>query len=435
MDKGQVTVFIIIGLLVVVSFAMTVYVGSKMRQGLAQKEVQVQSEKRGVEPMKEYISSCLNLAVTQGLRLAGAQGGVIYASQGGISQDPKEGEFISMVVPDVTDLGMLKIPYVIVPPQGDVGTLFYSQPPTYPFDSFPYGDGKLLFTGYYGVSRFPPLYKLSPQGEQVPGSLQESLEHFIGQKTASCVNWQAFEEKGYELVLGAANASLVFAEKQDQFVGEQFIAVELSYPVEVTTPGRDKVLLKEFSTKVNVRLATMYYTVKQLIDADVTDVSYVSAAPQGFQVARQAQGSDSIILVNDTLSNVGGKPFEFVLARKDRIPALWRIDLSPFEKVMFHVTDEGRGAKFIVEGNKLLVKDPCPDTEFDPVIELNASDPDEDVVSFAVTVAGSQNNEIPRSAIGQGTTLTVFAKDSIVQGNDGFDYQMIPLKVALCVKH
>lgn len=435
MRKGQITIFIIIGVLVLIAFSIAIYVGTKMKQRVEVKQTTQTVEKLGIQPIQDYITTCLSLATTEGLFLIGRQGGVIYQSQGGTTPEPLPETFVTYTDPDRTE--QLKVQYLILPPEGNVGTLFFSEPPEYPYPEFPYppGEATPLFKGYYGENKMPPLYTISGQtGERVSNSIQENLETFIAKKTANCVDWKTFEEKGYTITSGNATASLIFAEKQEQFAGEQYITIELDWPVEISTPGGDKALLTDFAIKAQVRLATIYYTVKQMVDSDVTDISYIPQNIGAFSVSIVPYGEDSFVAVKDAQSIVANKPFEFWIPRKNRRPALWRIDTEPLEDVTFHVTPEGRGTTVSVQDNVLVFNDPCQEAGVQNpyLIQLNASDPDEDKVTYTVHLPESSNNEIPQDAVNFAYSITVFAKDRSAHTNDWFDSQEIPIQVTIC---
>ncbi len=433
--KGQITVFIIIGLLVVIAFGITLYAGSKMRQTTQAKETQQQMQQLGIQPIQEYITTCLTLAASQGLALIGRQGGAIYQSQGGLTPDFKEGDNYAKYTDP--ELGTLNVPYLIMPPEGNVDTLFYSEPPLYPFETFPHipGQTEPLFTGYYGTSKLPTLYKTSAQtGEKVQGSIQESLEEYIAKQTPQCTDWKTFDEKGYKITAKTPTASLIFATKQEQFAGEQYIGVELLWPIEITTPTGDKSILKDFAIKIPVRLATIYYTTKRIIDTDVTDISYAPENTEAFTIITVPYEEDSIIIAKDAQSTIENKQAEFWMPRKNRRPALWQINTEPLQQITFHVTPEGRGAK-ITAGEKISIDDPCQEegTPNPYELEINATDPDENEIIYDVYIPESTNNELPLDATErEDYSITIYAKDKSDNPRTWFDSQTIPIKVALC---
>lgn len=422
MRRAQVTVFIIIGILVVIAFAIALYAGSRLGLG-GQRGVE---DKLGVREIDDAVTTCLELSLGEGLKTLGAQGGFIFKEQGGV-HDAQE----SFGLPSAS--GKVEVPFVIVPPQGNVGNLFFADIPKYPFEGFPFppNEKKPFLTGYYGISLLPPLYKITEAQEVVAGSIQETLEKFVAKKTVECVDWAGFQRKGFDVTVGSADVSLLFAQRQDQFIGEQFVTAALFWPLEVTTPGREKAQLKEFSTRVSVRLASIYYMTKAIVDGDVTDVSYFPQASGGMNVSVERFAQASIIRLKDPQSVVQNAPFEFVIARKNRLPGLWQIDAAPLENVVFHVTPEHDGTRVRVDGKFLRFQDPCqdPDVPNPFVIELTASDPDEDEASFAVEVQGAFEPELKE--IGE-RIVRVFAKDESGGPLGQFDRQELKVQVALC---
>ena len=151
--KAQISVFMIIGILVIIAFGITLYVGGKLRDRIETKPTQQRLEQLGAQPLNDYISTCLSLAASDGLSLIGKQGGIIYNSQGGITPDIEEGIGTTHIKYDDEKLRILTVPFNILPPTGNVGELFYSTPPLYPFETFPYipidNGKKTLFPKYY----------------------------------------------------------------------------------------------------------------------------------------------------------------------------------------------------------------------------------------------------------------------------------------------
>lgn len=442
--KAQITVFIIIGLLIVIAFGIAIYVGANLQKRIQKEPSQQRLEQLGVQPVYDYIVTCLNLAANEGVALLGKQGGLLYKSQDGVTADylleDKNKFFVEYA--DIAYLKKLQVQYDVIPPSGSVcqdvtkpeTCSFFSEPPKYPFEGFP-GNPPLFF-GYYGESRLPSLYRgINPDTKlPVTDSIQESLESFIAKRTVACADFKSFENR-FSITAGNAVAKLLFAETVGQFVGEQNINVELEWPVEVTTPG-GKTLLDRFAVKMPVRLATDYFFAKSIIDSDVTNTSYKPLPVDAFEVETIPMGSDSMVIVRDKQSVVQGKPFEFWIARKNRIPALWDIDTAPVSAVQFHVSENKNAKVSIVridgENAQLEIDDPCQaDGVQNPfVIKLRASDPDENDVKFDVHIPASSTNEIPSDAANNPFEITVFAKDNSVQ--ETWDSQAIPLKVVLC---
>ncbi len=426
--RAQITLFIIIGILIVIAFGIAIYIGTAMSKRIQTAETTQHVEQ--IQPIQDYVTSCLDLATKEGLKLIGRQAGVLYQSQGGATPDYIEGEGTQYTTYTDAELGTLKTPFLILPPDGTVGTLFYSDPPKYPFENFPYAGEELIFNGYYGTSQLPPLYKTSVEGEKVENSVQQNLETFIAKRTTQCADWQQFEKQGFRITTGPATASLIFAQKQEQFAGEQYVNIELNWPIEITTPAGDKTKLENFAVREDTRLATIYYTVKTIIDGDATDVSYSPQGSGAITTTTIPQEENTIVITRDEQSLIDNKPFEFWIPRKNRRPALWQVE--QINKV-FHVTPEGRGTEIRIIGNELQFNDPCPEGENPHTVQLNSSEPDEQEIVYGLYIPGSATSEIPQDAATFGAfSITVFSKDKSQNSNDWFDSQEIPLTVTIC---
>ena len=415
--KGQITLFIIIGVVVLVAFGLTFYVVSQTTKGVKGRPAEQVLEQTIIKPIDDYITTCLTLAANEGLELLGKQGGWLYQSE--VVPEPAEGNYVVY--------NEYKVRYAVVPPEGNVGKIFYSQPPEYPFPGFPWISGKdePHFYGYYGVSKLPALYKKNQTGGPITGSIQEMLERFVEKSVVECADWKGFEAQELSFRTGNPSAELLFAETREALGTEQFISFKLNWTVEISSPTGEKTTLKEFSAKLPVRLARVYFAAKNLIDSDVTDTSFEPSSTE-FVVSTFPAGEDdkdSIVILEHPYSTIAGKPYEFRIARKNRRPALWQIDESEFDRA-FHIAED-RTTTFDVVDNNLLVNDPCDD---DLVVELNASDPDNNEIVFAV-----DKDEIPKGITpGMPFAIRVYARDA--QDSASEDYQEIALgRIAICV--
>lgn len=380
--RGQIAIFIILGILALLALSFTLYAAGTFKKTVLKSKV-------GVDAVTDLVSSCLFTVGEEALLALGASGFRSVNQSSGNA---------------------------IIAPDGTVGERS-SSIPEYPFPGFPYTNGSLLFTGYYGVSLLPQLYGPSQ-------SVEHMLNLFIEENIVSCANWQSFLEAS--VTAGAPHAQLVIARSLEDFEHEDSITLQLDWPMNVSS--KDQIVyLERFTARLPVRLATVYYLAKGIVDADVSDISYVPIVPSGFVLEKKRSENKkvSVLGVNDLRSLVRNAPFEITLARQNRHPALWQINDSLFGQL--HVTLEGKGALFSVEENALVISDPCPDGPNPVMVQLNASDPDEDTVSFRVDLPMSSDNRLPKSAIGVQYSFTVYASDGSLD-----DFQKIPLEVALC---
>lgn len=431
MKQGQLTVFIIIGILVVISFGITIYIGQTMRQPTQQAETQQRQEQLNIQPLNEYVTSCLDLASAEALDLVGKQGGVLYKSQGGITPNKKPTD--DFFTYEDEEYGQLNVSYLIIPSEGDIPDFFYTEPPRYPFDGFPYGPtNQPIFTGYYGINKLPPLYKTSPETNQtVNGSIQETLEQAIAKQTTTCADFLPFKQQGYTMETKQATAELIFATRPQQFRGEQQLTITLNWPLTITSPDGTVTSHDTFTTKQPLRLATVYYTVKSLIDSDVSDISYTPQAPTGFTIETIRQADNSFLILADTESTLHDHDYEFWIPRKNRRPALWHIQTEPLR---LHVA-ESRTTELSTSSEQLIINDPCPEPTARNTIPLQASDPDENTIRYEVDVPQSTTNAIPPAAAGvPNYYITIYAKDQSTNPQSWFDSQQLPVQVSPCIE-
>jgi len=74
--RGQVTVFIIVGLIILISVGTTVYIANKSKR--IKEHVDISKE---VEPIVNYIEDCISDIAADGVTVLGAQGGYIYVPE------------------------------------------------------------------------------------------------------------------------------------------------------------------------------------------------------------------------------------------------------------------------------------------------------------------------------------------------------------------
>lgn len=412
MKHGQLTLYIIIGLLVLIAFSITLYVGSTITPKITPTPPPTNS-------INDYITTCLTLTAAEGLNLLGKQGGRLYPEQNGTSQ-------ANTTITYQDDVHTYRIAPLITPPQGTIGQdncaqahtcLFYSQPPHYPFEQFPYQDHALTFNGYYGTSTLPPLHAPNPR------SIQHTLEQYIAGHIRECADFTPFTDNGYTISADNPTATLLISPAPQR---DAYTTAQLSWHVTATNPHGDTTTYTDYTAKIPVRLTTIYATASTIIDHDITNITYQPHAPPPFTVTTTPHQDNSIIILTDNNSILNGDPYQFWIYRQNRRPALWHI---PSALPTFHITPEGRGATITINGNKLIILDPCqePGTSNPTIIELNATDPDEDAAVFEAST-----NELPRKALTTDYHLTITAKDGSTNTQGWFDYQELPLTAALC---
>lgn len=396
--KAQVTMFIIIGLFILVSFGLLMYFLFYQEVSKTVNNVPEQSFKRAVvESARSYINNCLAETSGQALEFLGKQGGRLYESQGSTANDPIE--FISYEG--------LKVSYSILPPAGSVGD-YTSVAPDYPWVGFPWitedGKEKEWLYGFYGLPEFPPLYEFSQN------SVQQMLEKYIETNMPKCVDWSFF--KGLSFDAGLPKAKMIIAKSLSQLYTEEFISFSLDWSVTIIDADGSKTELKDFVANYPISFGKIYYNAKSLIDSDVSDVSFDPFNYAGFDVSvvRDANSlHDDIIVFTDRKSKLIGKPFSFWIARKNRVPALVFINESVYQNRGYCL-----GTRFSIDGNILRA------SAGQLAYPLRAFDPDEDSVHFSLA---PERPELISSPM----TFRVIASDQALE-----DYQYISVQGVSC---
>jgi hypothetical protein len=371
--KSQVTVFIIIAIVIIVMFGVGYYVMIARITEKGEEQIlrqQISAEK--IDPLKDYITSCFNLAAADGLELLGKQGGYIYKSQGGTIDDP----FESQVGQEYIEYEQTKVHYGIYAPISNVGMIFFAKAPDYPWETFPKVYHPVTdelvyeakFDGYYGRNKIPPFEK--PKDD----SIQEQLEVFTTASTLSCIDWAAFEQQGLDIKPEEPNVSVTFTEADVTFT--------LNWPIEITDRGTGAVTdINEFAVVYPVRLRKMYDFAVMIMDNDVGDITYniVRTSLDGLTkstVFPNVFGRDDMIIISDDESRIIDREYEFRFMRKNRAPALYYID--PETDLRGPICVESL-VQF-VEPNRINVVDSCDVKSFE--FNLTAIDPDEDEIEF-----------------------------------------------------
>ena len=425
MRNGQITIFMIIGIIIILGAGLLIYMASLKPEKAGAETVAGQTLRQSaVQPVKDYVNSCLDVVASDALILVGLQGGRIYVSQGGMTPDPGSAQ-VGQTYLDYDDL---KLSYLILAPQGDVGDLFFSDAPKYPWPSFPYdASGNVSELGFYGLSLLPPLYK-----KLGPGSIQKQLESYIENNIGQCTDWSD-KFPGFEITTGVPNASMILAENLTHLKHEEYISFVLHWPVQITEETSNaKIILDQFSVNYPVAFGRIYYDVKDILRQETENINYQPETSDNYFITinRDVSASDDVLVYQDKRYKLKGKPYEFRIAVKNRVPALYLIDQHAIEQ--FAYCSGEIIVKFALDNNKLIA---VPDLEDDDLFPLNltAIDPDGDIIAFRLKPEQPKVDEHAVASYAAqpdkgGLLFTVYASDDALE-----DYQKIRIIPKGCV--
>jgi len=197
--KGQVTAFIIVGIILLISVSAVIYIRGRIvkKEGIEL----VTAPRVSVEfmPVNNFVRSCINRLTEDGLKLAEERGGYIYQEGLEISYfNPTEGSALEFF----PDSGII-VPY------------------------WHYMESPNTCTNCRFEAGMPPLCKSTGACIYAgDGSVEEQLERYIKENFRDCMADFNVEQLGYEITELGEIAPRVT-------IGDRNVVVNLMYPIEV----------------------------------------------------------------------------------------------------------------------------------------------------------------------------------------------------------
>lgn len=355
--RSQVAMLMILGLVIFIVISLVLYLSKSAVRKQGQQSIKsVQEAALEMQPIKEYAVKCLDKLSKDAVLLLGRQAGYIYASQGGLLvdyQDTDEGLFF------VSHNGF-KVAYNILPPKFTIPP-YASEAPDYPWKTFPYrtsASNAEIFDGFFGISNIPPL-----NSSEGPNSIQAQIESFVDSNLANCIDSGIFANQGLDIQMQKPKTSVI--------IGSSNIAVASSMQISISNPKTKEVAeLNEFSTTLDIGMRDIYFFAKDLIENDIKNIKFNMSDARNnkeslsIEIIWDAFSKDDVVIVTDKKSLVSGNPYNYVFARKNRMPALFYIRNA--ELKFPH--------NFKINQSQLLKN-----------YEMKAEDPDEDAYTFSIT--------------------------------------------------
>lgn len=384
MKKGQVTMFIILGIVILFFFLMAINKSNLEKQKLldfAEEEIKSIMESNTI---KNYINLCIEREAKTAFTLVGLQGGYIYKSQGGIAEIDQSliRDYIGSNIPYSLYYNQSKNSTYISPPppmypsHNDSGRVINSSGdliwPGYPDSTITKTiiDNSLVkpetFIYYLGDNKLPKLCYEQGLNYEVynttigatgcgPGaysnnpsfSIQGQIESYLNNNISVCTDFERFV-KDMDEMFGSLriNATQV---STNLLFGDNNIEVEVKYPVEISIGKRNsRIVMNTFSLTLPIRFKQIWKHLNRVIYEDSIKFSYnKSYEARGtmwdvnFINSFDTIGFDEVYTLIDTKSNIDDNPYQFNILIQNRRPALEylnfgsmiRSDLSCFDIV------------------------------------------------------------------------------------------------------
>ncbi|MEK7275380.1 MAG: hypothetical protein AAB110_08995 [Candidatus Desantisbacteria bacterium] len=356
--KSQVTIFLIIGIVMVMVAVSLIAVSRYAAKKVSKQEtIDMKEASFDVQPVKNFVTECLSSTSKNGLKLLGQQGGYLFKSQGGLLIDyPGADEGIFFINNENT-----KVVYNILRPRFQTGR-YIPAIPNYPWRTFPYEDESKTIQIFeaksaFGFNNFPPLNESFGQN-----SMRQQLIAYTENNIDRCLNFSIFEEQGLLITKGEKEVKVDINENDVVF------RMRYSMVVENLVSG-EKTSLNDFLVRHNVRLGKLHKFVNSLIESDISNIKFnilnnTGENSFGIYIQKDAYNNDDLLIITDTESTLDNQQYKYYFARKNRNPVLFY--LAPEEITLPALNDEGELTRVTKEtllgSQKLIALDPDEDS-------------------------------------------------------------------------
>ncbi|MBI5398000.1 hypothetical protein HZB03_00920 [Candidatus Woesearchaeota archaeon] len=241
--RAQITVFIIIGIILLFSSALIFYIRSQIVLAGVEATFRPKIEEVPLEaqPIKIFVEDCMAKTVKQALKQLSLRGGYI---------DPWDAELSgkAMIVG-------------IEPTESDMITFFPGGNLTVPYWLYHASSNDCKKNCKAGSNR-PALYKTAGDN-----SIESQIDKFVNRHLATCLGgFSQFKEQGFTFqILGEP--------KTDAHVTDKDVAVLVTYPLSVGRAGRVTDVQKYF-TSVPVKLKQVYELASEIVNIEAENAVF-----------------------------------------------------------------------------------------------------------------------------------------------------------------
>jgi hypothetical protein len=310
MKKGQVTIFIILGIIIVITFLIIFSFSQTYTREQRQitRQVKTQLESSAVNL---YITSCLENSFEEAILLIAENGGWIYNVSGCNTNNCTSA--------------------------GSIGNSSYGltmHPETEGTPKYPCIDASQEMPYcrfYYNASPEPTLALLGklglPQLDTGQNSIKDQIEKYIEMKVLKCINFSAVQNitaQPYRVDIQEPNVTVN--------VRPEDVRATLNLPVSIDFRSRTVTEQQEYTLEKKIRLRMIYNFLYELLYNDNTDLGF-DASTDFSNLIRYAGGMrlnisfnrkafDDLIVLTDNQSIINNKPVKFKIARQNLPPVL-----------------------------------------------------------------------------------------------------------------
>jgi len=227
--RGQITIFIIIGVILLFSTALVLYIKSQVTVPVREVRVSVEKVPTEIQPLQIYVSECIEKIATDAVLKLGMKGGYIATSPDDPDIDVAGKTFsVNAINPTEADA----VPF---PPGANNYVVYWH------YMKSPNDCSECMF-----ASLRPPLYR-----DQGTSSIEAQIDRYVNKHLKDCTaNFEPFVKEGFEIKeLGEI--------KTTSYVTERDLQLQVEWPIEARK-GTEKWQLTKFGSSVDVNLKKIY---------------------------------------------------------------------------------------------------------------------------------------------------------------------------------
>ncbi|MDP7180864.1 MAG: hypothetical protein QGF25_04840 [Candidatus Woesearchaeota archaeon] len=310
--RGQITIFIILGIIILTVAGVGVVV---FRQDASTTEA-----KPRTDLVIAFVQSCLQVAGEEALHLLSDQG-IIEERQGGQQSDMDD--------ETSTILGQGRVAnYILLQPEFNIpgpplvrnaprnpDGLQYKQLDDYPWNTFP-----IISLSSPTVKAFRALSvfgwaNVPPTNTSFKRSVEESLESYTEERMLTCP-LDALEEQGAKIV--AEDAPIV-----DVKLTEEGTDLFLNWPLKIIDAS-GTTRQQNFAQHYDIRLKRLLRLIRLIVDKEITDLNFELHRQAGVKINNVPTGT--VVTITDSKSRLAGKPYNMSFGVPNRAPVLLYVD-------------------------------------------------------------------------------------------------------------
>lgn len=452
MKKSQITIFIVLGIVIMIIFGLLFFVSRQTSDLVLEKRInKIYGDFLSSTGIKEYISNCLEISTKNAIKLAALQGGKIYdyqVSRGHNITSTNEvvpfnytGENPNGIIYNVS-YG-IKAPNIILPNYPYAGELIedplskYNLSPVFALkESDPLNTISLTsLCNYYGPN-IPHIINASYSCETKTRSnisIQQYLKDFIINRTKRCVNFPQFKSQTkYNVSEGKIDGFVL--------IGNDDLFVNIRYPIDISIEGKPpRTKFLEFTSRQTIRLKKVHELAAHLIGwrirrtipkADANNIFFnITRDDPHDCIPDNETGRQDCILDGMEVNKIKDYCLNNPLC--DYLPDHYRYS------DIINITDKNS----IIDGKPLTflfaVENRAPALNFTPNIAVNqgeeieffALDPDEDELTYSIddnTFNPIEENKFEAPSVTDSYNIIINVSD-----NEGlYDYQHVTITVS-----